>query len=176
MIYQNCSDSIFKKEFLDSQNKSSGISILDADCSSPVGCVSASSLDSSDSNIAIGTEGGNSIGGSIVEVTSDASMPAQDLNSTTKAGGTARLDNGMPSVLADSAAVNNSNSDVVQLIFYNFVSASKKQCEEDILAKLNVAAICSIGGGCGVGCGKPNGEDCFSANPKQWGACIETTN
>lgn len=56
-------------------------------------------------------------------------------------------------------------------VLYNFAAGDKATCESLIQQRLNRSETCSIGGGCGVSCGKP-GSNCASANPSLWGACV----
>lgn len=56
-------------------------------------------------------------------------------------------------------------------LLYNFVAGDKATCESSIVFRLGFSASCSIGGGCGLSCGMPNGA-CPSANPSAWGACL----
>ena len=35
-----------------------------------------------------------------------------------------------------------------------------------------VAPRCTLGGGCRISCGKPNGTSCLSANPNAYGTCL----
>jgi hypothetical protein len=56
-------------------------------------------------------------------------------------------------------------------LLYNFVAGSKADCENSVRNRLGITATCSIGGGCGLSCGEPNGG-CPSANPTLWGLCI----
>lgn len=47
----------------------------------------------------------------------------------------------------------------------------KEKCEKLIGEAYGKKISCSLGGGCGISCGKP-GVNCASANPSSYGACI----
>jgi hypothetical protein len=54
---------------------------------------------------------------------------------------------------------------------YDFVSSDKATCENMILTYLNHTGTCTLGGGCGTGCGVPSAT-CPSASPSMYGACL----
>ncbi|MBX3019576.1 MAG: hypothetical protein KF767_16935 [Bdellovibrionaceae bacterium] len=57
----------------------------------------------------------------------------------------------------------------------NFVNGgSKAACEQQIADHTGKKISCSLGGGCGISCGKPSGS-CASANPQHYGACVSQT-
>lgn len=58
------------------------------------------------------------------------------------------------------------------VLMYNFVAGDKATCEQSVLNRLGQSVTCTIGGGCGVSCGMPDGGNCVSANPSLYGACI----
>jgi hypothetical protein len=63
---------------------------------------------------------------------------------------------------------------------FNFVGGDIDSCNSSIRSRYREATgkslannnFCSLGGGCGVSCGKPNGTTCVSANPSNMGACF----
>ena len=55
---------------------------------------------------------------------------------------------------------------------YNFVAGSQADCENSIYQRLGVQLRCTIGGGCGISCGKPGVNNCTSANPQLFGRCV----
>lgn len=58
---------------------------------------------------------------------------------------------------------------------YNFVAGNgKAACEKLIADHHGAKGTCSLGGGCGISCGKPGGS-CVSANPQHYGACYSAT-
>lgn len=58
---------------------------------------------------------------------------------------------------------------------YNVVhGGGKAACEQTIAEHFGIRYNCSLGGGCGVSCGKPGGN-CASANPQHYGACLSQT-
>ncbi|MBI4348063.1 MAG: hypothetical protein HY553_14495 [Elusimicrobia bacterium] len=54
---------------------------------------------------------------------------------------------------------------------YNFVAGDKATCERSMVSR-GLTGACTLGGGCGVSCGRP-GPSCPSANPSLWGACMD---
>jgi len=59
---------------------------------------------------------------------------------------------------------------------FNFVNgAGEAACNADIVSRFgSQVATCTMGGGCGVACGRP-GANCASANPYSWGACLDAS-
>lgn len=59
---------------------------------------------------------------------------------------------------------------------FNFVNgAGQAACNADIVSRFgSQVATCTMGGGCGVACGRP-GASCASANPYSWGACVDSS-
>ncbi len=60
-------------------------------------------------------------------------------------------------------------ADLSQL--YNIVAGSKADCEASVATHYKKQVTCTIGGGCGISCGKPS-SSCQSANPQHYGICI----
>lgn len=60
-------------------------------------------------------------------------------------------------------------ADLSQL--YNIVAGSKANCEAAVATHYKKQVTCTMGGGCGVSCGKPS-STCQSANPQHYGICI----
>lgn len=75
--------------------------------------------------------------------------------------------------IANAPAAGSSTTPSSQL--YNFVAGSgKAACEKLIADHHGAKGVCSLGGGCGVSCGKPGGG-CVSANPQHYGACYSAS-
>lgn len=63
---------------------------------------------------------------------------------------------------------------------FNFATNDVSSCNSSVLSRYRIATgktlssvnVCSLSGGCGVSCGKPNGTSCLSANPSLQGSCI----
>ena len=51
----------------------------------------------------------------------------------------------------------------------------KPYCDQTVQAAFGAGFECSMGGGCGISCGKPD-ANCSSANPSHYGACIDMNN
>lgn len=162
LSFQNCGKSIFLIDSLNSggNNASEAIQVVDADCASVYGCQSAASS---------------------ADQTSDGIVIAQRLPNyrqdptDSNSGSLVTQDKfayGRPTALLKTPALENSQSEKMNALYYNFVADSKGLCEASIKKKLGVDSTCYIGAGCGAGCGQPN-SSCVSANPDKWGACIQ---
>lgn len=157
--YQNCGKSVFRIDSLGRlQSSSSSSETIDVSCDSSAGCYSAG-VPAAGGSSNLGS-GGNSGG-----------QPFNP-NGNSKANNI-KLTNGMPASLLNSRALENTNSDHIRELFYNYVADSKEQCEQAVEDSLGQKVTCKMAGGCGLGCGKPN-SNCESANPDKWGACVSS--
>lgn len=154
VFYQNCGKSVFRIESLGGNilGFQGAAQVIDVDCLSSSGCNSAELP-------------------SMAPVNPNQGGLNSNNNGNNNGNNSIKLTNGMPASLLNSKALENTNSEKLLSKFYNFVADSKELCEQSVNNALGKKLNCEYGGGCGLGCGKPN-SNCESANPDKWGACI----